>query len=267
MAVLLVVATLAWTVRGLRPAEIIEVTAEDGYLVDAAGVRIGHEHVGRRLRVSNVDEVRGLELELTRVATLSSGGPLVLSLVAPALGLKRGDTICKRRGDGGDWLIPMRGRWTPAGTLRRDADGATLACASGALGKCVEWGFAPWNVDADSFTACTRMVRADYCGDGRSFTIPGVRIAFERWRKGNPLPTAVAAMRPSARFGFEALWSADGARCVRTSRVAGGGDAWRHQCPDRALDGEPLAKCLERVTAATPMLANYCAAPAPDSKR
>ena len=57
------------------------------------------------------------------------------------------------------------------------------------MGKCILWGYQPWSTKNECkgskcrtqaldpwLQACTRMVRADYCGDGRSYTFDGTPI-------------------------------------------------------------------------------------------
>jgi hypothetical protein len=70
----------------------------------------------------------------------------------------------------GDVWDPSTGdRVAPATAL------VTLACRDAAVGKCAEWGYYPWLMP-EYHQACTRMIRADYCGDGNSHTVDGVLI-------------------------------------------------------------------------------------------
>src|SRR5262249_37188157 len=76
------------------------------------------------------------------------------------------------RGPGG-----LRG----GGDFIDDPDAVTFACEGYAIYKCISVGYAPWvtfdgHQLADYHQACTRMIRADYCGDGRSWTKDGVWI-------------------------------------------------------------------------------------------
>ncbi len=82
-----------------------------------------------------------------------------------------------------------------------------------AIAKCVDWGYAPETVGDATFEACTRMVRADYCGDGTSWTLDGTFIDID-----DPSGLQVATDAPEMQF--EAGWGPDGAVCVRTSRYA-----------------------------------------------
>jgi hypothetical protein len=88
---------------------------------------------------------------------------------------------------------------------------ASFACSAGVLNKCVRWGYAPWKVGADLHQACTRMARADYCGNGVSFTKNGTLIDIFDTR-GIQSPTADASLL------FEAGWGPDGAVCVNRTR-------------------------------------------------
>jgi hypothetical protein len=236
------------------------VRAENGYFVAEDGTRVGREDAGRRLQISNVKEVRDLELVVSSVDTIVIRGDQQLLVFRldqlPSSGGRPGRNICEPRNDGSNWLVPLAGRWTAEGELRGDGGGATLACASGALGKCLQWGFAP-TTSPDNFTACTRMVRADYCGDGHSHTRPGILIGFDR------LHGSVPAAATRSGFRFEALWSADGAHCVSTTRVPElfAIDDLLKECPERADSGADYMACRdhERPPAPTPILANFVA--------
>ena len=235
-----------------RPAdEAIVVRAQDGYLVDQVGHRLDRSSVGRRLYIENVEEVQGLDLKLVAIETISARGQKLAALQLEESSPERGSVgtnICKMRSDGSTWLIPMVGRWSIEGKLNRAASGATLACASGALGKCAGWGFPPW-VAKDAFSACVRMVRADYCGDGRSHTRAGVLISFEY-----PAQATIGNRR------FEAFWGADGAHCVETTRVPElfAVDDLLNQCHDRLIGNLSLHSC-KLVNSSDAIFANYIA--------
>lgn len=99
--------------------------------------------------------------------------------------------------------------WNPATGTRiapRPEGVVTLACRGAALAKCVEWGYHPWEY-ADYHQACTRAVRADYCGDGVPHTIQGVLIHVL-----DDLGIQVA--EPNTEYEVEAEWGPGGAICV-----------------------------------------------------
>jgi len=73
---------------------------------------------------------------------------------------------------------PVAGGSTPAGAF-------TPALTSGALGKCVRFGYKPWKTVNGAclnrhHAACMRMVRGDYGGTGEPFTRDGMRIDVYR---------------------------------------------------------------------------------------
>jgi hypothetical protein len=84
----------------------------------------------------------------------------------------------------------LDGQWRADGSW--DSRGYTFACTNGALAKCARnWGYKPWKQLAmpggervslqPLHQACTRAVRADYCGDGVSHTRNGTLIdLFDR---------------------------------------------------------------------------------------
>ncbi len=78
--------------------------------------------------------------------------------------------------------FPLRGHWTPAGAHAPSETRITLSCTTGVLAKCVRLGYQPWKRAPDGTTlrpyhqACTRALRADYCGDGTPPTRDGMAV-------------------------------------------------------------------------------------------
>ena len=113
--------------------------------------------------------------------------------------------------------FPLPGGWTETGEHVR-ADGFSVICTGGAIGKCVRFGYRPWATGPDGrplwdmHQACVRMVRADYCGDGVGHT-----------RNGTPIDLydRLTIQRDEAAPGmsFEAAWTPSGASCVRHVRI------------------------------------------------
>lgn len=127
-----------------------------------------------------------------------------------------GRNVC----DGDDKGMFVPGVWD-ATAARHDrlTVGATeittsFSCRTGAIAKCVTWGYAPWKVGADLHQACTRMVRADYCGTGVSFTKDNTLIDVYD-TKGIQLPTL-----GDASLAFEAGWGPNGAVCASRTRFS-----------------------------------------------
>jgi ADYC domain len=97
--------------------------------------------------------------------------------------------------------------------------GFELTCTSGAIGKCIRWGYRYWEEQPGGpplralHRACVHMARADYGGDGTPNTRDGTLIdihdhfgiqRFDRVRS----------------MAFEAAWGEHGAICVARTRVA-----------------------------------------------
>ncbi|MCY1056627.1 ADYC domain-containing protein [Nannocystis sp. SCPEA4] len=107
--------------------------------------------------------------------------------------------------------------WDPAtgSQVTGTSDLVTLACVDAAIGKCAEWGYYPWAVP-EYHQACTRMVRADYCGDGVSHTIDGVAIHVLD-------EIGIEEVDPNAVYTIEAEWGPEGATCLNpeSTRLTG----------------------------------------------
>ena len=113
--------------------------------------------------------------------------------------------------------------WDPASGGRvspRPSSAITFACRGAALAKCIEWGYAPWQFRegislAETHQACTRAIRADYCGDGMAHTVNGVEIHVKD-------PMGIQQEDPSTPHVVEAEWGPNGALCLNynNTRVA-----------------------------------------------
>jgi len=127
--------------------------------------------------------------------------------------------ICNPGPDGRRQAFPLAGRAPGDGTIRPAEQGAfEITCTGGAQGKCVRFGYRPWETAADGtsgfdlYNTCVRMVRADYAGDGKGTTRDGQPIdPYDRF--GIQRPDDVPSME------LEAGWNKDGAVCVRHVRV------------------------------------------------
>lgn len=95
---------------------------------------------------------------------------------------------------------------------------------NGVIAKCVAWGYEPWEHGPDLHQACTRLARADYCGDGVPHTENGTLIDVYDPR---------GILEPEGDMDFEAGWGPDGAVCVSHPRyldVVAGKDAVYPAC-------------------------------------
>lgn len=149
--------------------------------------------------------------------------------------------------------LAVRGVWDGSGARQEVPGKFTFACENGAIAKCVDWGYKPWaKKDGRSLEelhqACTRMARADYCGDGRSHT-----------REDNPIDVydglglltrateATAGWEP-ARASFEAAWTSEGASCLSRTRDGRAVETVLAECPGRFEPGEEELGAGDRCT-------------------
>ena len=141
-------------------------------------------------------------------------------------------------GDNDVAAVPLQHYWDPATGDRVDAPNVvTFGCSNAVLAKCALWGYRPWasatSCDKDSkndppsekwkakhcdeislqdhHQACTRMARADYCGDGHAATVDGTLIDI--WDDLAP-----QLQTPFTDWPVEAEWTAEGASCLNFVR-------------------------------------------------
>jgi len=143
--------------------------------------------------------------------------------------------------------MALRGIWDPSsgtasgGDFIDDPGLFTFACTNAVLAKCVRIGYAPWreveechegvcqSIPMRAFhQSCTRMMRADYCGDGTPHTKNGTPIdvwdgfAIQLWQDIDH------------RWQEDAEWSPEGAVCISGTRWDGQVDAYIDEhCPER----------------------------------
>jgi len=141
--------------------------------------------------------------------------------------------LCEPNIDGETWGFPVA--LAPGHPGREGA--ITLTCASGAVAKCIRFGYKPWargphgeNL-APYHAACVHMVRADYCGDGTPHTRNGIRIDLWDHIGLRPDPEPGTAHQPGDPE-FEAGWTPRGAVCVNHTRQ-----------PDLGTTGQILQAC------------------------
>ncbi|MCY1070861.1 ADYC domain-containing protein [Nannocystis sp. RBIL2] len=151
--------------------------------------------------------------------------------------------IVHRPKNGGQWkslcvdennlpvpAVPLRNYWNLETGDRVDDDNViTFACKNAVLAKCTLWGYRPWASATrckdwekgkkcgpislvDYHQACTRMARADYCGNGEPWTING--NAIDLWDHLSPQIES-----PTTDWFIEAEWTPDGAYCLNDIRM------------------------------------------------
>ena len=129
------------------------------------------------------------------------------------------EQLCRPGPAGLSRAVPIPGYWRRDGSYAPLPPGeVTWTCTAGAHVKCLRLGYYPWASTEDGLSlqpyhqACMRMIRADYCGNGTSFTVAGKHIQ---------VADMTGERHHSAkRYGvFEAVWGVHGAVCVRRARV------------------------------------------------
>lgn len=159
---------------------------------------------------------------------------------------------CATDDKGGVWSVMYRGMlvneatgdvtsasWAPQ-------EYAYIACLSGRIGKTSLWGYAPDNPSAsrpdltlDEFEGAHRMVGAEYCGDGRSYTRPGEAVTLrDKWNINQHQVETTSE---------EAVWSVNGAVCLGTPR-------WEYYSTASSIvcsNGKVIPTCNTATSAST----------------
>ncbi len=135
--------------------------------------------------------------------------------------------------DGGVWMV-MHNDFVIDNVTAEVVDRSNtivFACLSSAMGKPARFNLAPGNPtepgfdDLSDYQAAVRMYRADYCGNGGSFTVPGKPITFRDYLGLNDFTNAPG-------FRTEAQWTPDGATCVNKIRRTNQTLTDPLECPD-----------------------------------
>ncbi len=101
--------------------------------------------------------------------------------------------------------IAVPGTWDATASYAASSTSFTFACRFKSIAKCVEMGYVPWIGYADYMAGCVRLLRADYCGTGVSYTADGTLIN---------LYDSAGIQLDTEMWGAEAEWTPAGARCV-----------------------------------------------------
>lgn len=134
--------------------------------------------------------------------------------------------------------LAVQGVWDQSGSRHDEPGKFTFACENGAIAKCITWGYKPWELkDGHSMRelhqACTRMVRADYCGNGRSHTQENTPIDMYDELKVLTRTTEASKTWQPDRASFEASWTPDGAGCMARTRDGQPLETLLAECPGR----------------------------------
>jgi ADYC domain-containing protein len=186
----------------------------DGQTVSGAGV------VGATL-TGTLSDGSTIDLRIDSATTLASPNTDVWAYGVSYQTDSGWAPLCGSNGSGPILAIPILGTfnyqsgvvgggsYTPSSTL------FTFGCRGAGIAKCVELGYKPWlptpngddNPLIDGLVGCTRMLRADYCGNGTSFTVNGTVInVYDRWD----------IQLDTEAWPVEAEWTTGGAACIQS---------------------------------------------------
>jgi len=199
------------------PAIALQGTVLQATLADGTALA-GRQLAGRHLLIPDGgDGLVALRIDTVQEDSVVPGLHLYEMLLQAPAG--EWSNICEPDKDGGRWAIPLGGSMTDDGRFEPDSQKLTLTCTSGVVGKCLRAGYRFWtnggSIDPRAlqrFQACTRLFRADYCGDGQGWTADGTLIDVYD-------DEGVQSPEPASTLQFEAGWSPAGAVCVHHTRV------------------------------------------------
>jgi hypothetical protein len=235
----------------LNGAALSNVHIEKGELVaeqnqvTLRGTDLGNAHLIAQLHDKSVNPPATVSVEY-RIASIaaesgydptSSGHTFLYTLEQNVDNTEPWPTACPADLDGNHAAIPMTAIWDEHGNRTESSTLFTFGCTAGAVGKCYRWGYRPWLTgygDAVSaHWACTRLARADYCGNGTPHTFEGTEIKV--WDNlPSPGPINAHETTPLLML-FEAGWSTSGVVCLCHTRWLLDGPLLALGCPGRLI--------------------------------
>ena len=167
----------------------------------------------------------------SQIASWSDSGGMITAYRATYFNQGNEQSLCPSTNPENQWftLIPDE-VYTPEVTPSPRS--VTIACVGEAAAKMKLMDFHPQGARGASVgdrQATLRMITADYCGTGESFTLTGTAVA---WRDNLD-----RVKPPYGEEVLEALWDEDGAICLDTPRVVAR-DTVAAACPIPACEGD-----------------------------
>ena len=164
-------------------AEQDQVTLHGASLVGAHLLRPGAES---RVPIAPVDRARRVSDHRRRAGRLAAydpthtGSTFLYTLEQWVDDTGSWQPACPVDADGRRVAIPLAATWDEHGDRIESSSLFTFGCTTGVIAKCYRWGYRPWVTGYGDLAAmhwtCTRLARADYCGDGVSHTHDGTWI-------------------------------------------------------------------------------------------
>ena len=140
-------------------------------------------------------------------------------------------------------LLPLAAIWDGHGNRIASSTQFTFGCTTGVVAKCYRWGYRPWVTGYGDLATvhwiCTRVARADYCGNGVTHTRDNTLINV--WDNlPAPGPIQAQGQTPTGML-FEAGWSTGGAVCLSHARWLLGARPGRERADVQRVVLEPLS--------------------------
>jgi ADYC domain-containing protein len=181
--------------------------------------------------------ITGVEAEAARYDPTGTGGTYLYTLEQNVDGTGSWQPACPADSDGKRAAIPLTATWDDHGDRVESSTRFTFGCTTGVIAKCYRWGYRPWVTGHGDLVAahwtCTRVARADYCGNGTSHTRDGTQINV--WDNlPSPGPIAPHGTTPPGML-FEAGWDTGGVVCLSHARWLLDGPVIAVGCPGRLI--------------------------------
>jgi hypothetical protein len=180
--------------------------------------------------------VTAVEAEAAMYDPTATGATYLYTLEQNVDGAGTWQAACLADSDGKRVAIPLTATWDDHGNRVASSTLFTFGCTTGVIGKCYRWGYRPWVTGHGDLVAahwtCTRVARADYCGNGRSHTRDGTVINV--WDNLSPGPIQSRGTTPPGML-FEAGWDTHGAVCFSHARWLLSGPLIAVGCPGRLI--------------------------------
>jgi hypothetical protein len=232
------------------PARVQRIVGTSLEVVDRDGsTRTGAALAGMEFTLGDADDAPRLRI----AAVTADARPGVLLHEVEVRDVNgRWANVCGADRDGRRLALFVEGFDLPDGRQVHAPGRLSITCTAGVRGKCLRAGYHPSDDTHGPgsglalFQTCTRMYRADYCGDGIGWTRDGMAIdTFDVHLIQRP--------EEPATLPFEAAWGPQGAVCVHHTRVIERGRlaALLAQCP-RLAAGVAGNSCTEAVAHTLP---------------
>ena len=193
----------------------------DGASVTTSGVLTGWDLVGKTV-TGSIDGVGSTSLTVRSAALGTGRNSTVFYYQVEKQIFGNWIPLCGWDGSGAPIkALAVPGTWdTSSGTMtggdwRYSQTKFTFACLGSSIAKCVEMGYRSTVRDRDAIPqhllSCVRAMRADYCGDGTSWTTSGRNIELWDDRSINT--------RTMSSWPREAGWTNSGASCLDSARL------------------------------------------------